>query len=266
MYPVLMRWGPVAIYSYGLALVVAFLVGTWLAGRAADALPRELVAITPSQTVDLTCVSLLGGIAGARVFYVLLYWNIFMRYPQEILALWHGGLVWYGGLFGSVLIGWGYVRVKGLSALRVADHLAPFLALGHAIGRLGCFLNGCCYGKPTASWYGIWLPGYAEAVLPTQAFEMAGLLVIFLGLRQLQRPAVLMQRGRISGLYLLSYAILRFIIEALRGDQVVWWAGLTLQQFVSLFVLAGGIVLLVISANGGGQRGPRGTTVRKANV
>jgi phosphatidylglycerol:prolipoprotein diacylglycerol transferase len=240
--------GPVQLHSYAVLMAAAFLIGTWLASQAAEMRAPAYRALTASQVIDLTGVALIGGLAGARVYYVLLYWSVFKRHPEEILAFWHGGLIWYGALFGSVGAGWVYVRLKRLSSLRVADHMAPFMALGHAIGRLGCFMQGCCYGRATQAWWGVRLPGHPEPVIPTQLLEMTGLLGLFVLLRQGQRHGTLLQYpGRASGWFLISYALLRGAIESLRGDQVVWWAGLTLQQLVSVGVGVGGLVLLAVS-------------------
>jgi phosphatidylglycerol:prolipoprotein diacylglycerol transferase len=201
------------------------------------------MAITAEQVVDFSCLSLLGGILGARLFYVILQWEFFMSSPQEMPAIWRGGLVWYGGFLGGTLAGWFYVRAKRLVFLRVMDQFIPFLVLGHAIGRVGCFLNGCCYGKPTGTWCGLVLPGQATAVLPTQLFESLGLLVLYLVLRRLQRGAFLSRPGRLFSLYLMSYAALRFLMEFLRGDQTAFWAGLTLQQLIGLGLFVIGLGL-----------------------
>ena len=244
MHPVLLTFGPFTLYSYGAMMVAAFLVTLWLARQAARRLPPELAAITGEQLVDFICYSLLGGIIGGRLFFVLLQWRWFLQSPLEIIALWHGGLVFYGGLFGGLLTGWWYLCSRGLHWLRVLDQFIPFGVLGHAIGRIGCFFNGCCYGKPSSAWCAVVFPGHEEAVLPTQLFEAAGLCLLFLALRRLQQPAVLRHPGRVFGAYLAGYGLLRFILEYVRGDQSVWWAGLTLQQVISIGVVGVGVWLV----------------------
>lgn len=229
MHPVLVELGPFTVYTYGAMMVLAFIASTWLAAKAARRLPPAERAISAEQIPDFSCVSLLGGIVGGRLFYVLLQWELFARAPQEALAIWHGGLVWYGGFLGGVAAGWLYARAKGLSFLRVLDQFIPFLALGHAIGRIGCFLNGCCYGKP--------------GVPPPQLLESAGLFAIFALLRSFQRGPVRRYPGRLFGVYLVLYAALRTGIEGLRGDQSIVWAGLTLQQLISVGVLIVGCLL-----------------------
>ena len=137
MHPILLKLGPVTIYSYGAMMVAAFLLVTFLSRRAARELPPTFVAITPTQLVDFTCIALLGGILGARAFFIALRWEDFLRVPAEIPALWHGGLVWYGGFFGGLLSAWGYTRTHHLGFVRVMDQFMPFVALGHAVGRIG---------------------------------------------------------------------------------------------------------------------------------
>ena len=249
MHPILLRVGPFTLYSYGAMLVVAFLTSTWLAGRAARQLPSKLRAINAEQLVDFFCVALLGGILGGRLLYVALHWAYFAQAPLELLAIWHGGLVWYGGFVGGFLGGWLYARRHRLVFLRVLDQGIPFLVLGHAMGRVGCFLNGCCYGKPTDAWCGVIFPGQTVALLPTQLFETVGLLILYVVLRRLQQPSLLRSPGRVFGVYLVSYGVLRFVLEWFRGDQVSSWMGLTLQQLISVVVSIVGLMLLLRAVN-----------------
>ncbi|PIQ83319.1 MAG: prolipoprotein diacylglyceryl transferase [Candidatus Omnitrophica bacterium CG11_big_fil_rev_8_21_14_0_20_63_9] len=247
MHPILLKLGPFTLYTYGAMLVLAFAVSTWLGARTARQLPQELVAITSDQLLDFTAVLLFGGLFGARFLYVVLRWEEFAAAPQHIIALWEGGLVWYGGFAGGVLASWLYVRSHRLSWLRVADQVVPFLALGHAIGRIGCFLNGCCYGKPVDGCCGVLFPGHQTPVVPTQLLESLGLFAIYLWLRGRQ-PGILRSPGRSFGGYLLLYGLLRFGIEYLRGDQTAWWMGLTLQQLISLgMLLVGGTLWFQVS-------------------
>ena len=243
MHPILLRLGPVTLYAYGVALAAAFLTATGLAARTVRRLGAAVQPLTEPAMVSFCYCALLGGIAGGRLFYVVLHWEVFQFSWGEIPALWEGGLVWYGGFLGGVAAGWLYCRLNRLSFLPVVDLLAPFIALGHAIGRIGCFLNGCCYGKATTAWCGVVFPGHDTPVLPTQLFETVGLLVVSLAVRRLQTPERLRHPGRVFGAYLIGYAVLRFFLEGLRGDQPIWWAGLTLQQAVSLGVLVGGALL-----------------------
>ena len=133
------------------------------------------------------------------------------------------------------------MRMRRRPLLRAIDQLIPFVALGHGIGRIGCFLNGCCYGKPTEAWYGV------GQRIPTQLIE-AALLVGFYGLlRALQRPTMLRQPGRLFGIYLVSYALIRFLVEYARGDQTLLWNLWTLPQLMSLVAALVGLFLIIRS-------------------
>ena len=245
MHPILLKIGPITLYTYGAMLVLAFSLATWLACRILREWPPELRLLRREQVVDLSCMALLGGIAGGRLFFVGLHWRFFLDEPQYLLALWQGGLVWYGGFFGGVGAAWLYARRHRVPFRWVLDLFAPVLALGHAVGRVGCFLNGCCYGKVTDAWCGIILPGESRPVFPTQLAESLGLLFLYIALRIVQQPRVLSGRpGRVFGFYLTGYAVLRFILENYRGDQTVFWAGLTLQQLISIGLALVGLAMM----------------------
>lgn len=247
MHPILLTLGPFTVYSYGVALVAAYLLGTCLAIRHARRLPPTSCALPPDQVTDVCLAGLLSGILGGRLFYILAAWEYFRNRPLEWPAIWHGGLVWYGGFFGGLLGSWWYVRRRHLAFLPVVDQLIPVIALGHALGRLGCFFNGCCYGVPTQAWYGVQFPGHATAVVPTQLMEAGGLVLLaaLLWWRQ-RRPA---RPGQLFGLYLMGYALLRAAVEVFRGDQPRV-AGWTLPQCISFGLAAAGLVLWVRSWRG----------------
>ena len=240
---ILLQFGPLTIYSYGVMLVAAFLVVTWLMEQDAKRLPPLRVALKPPQIVDMACLVMLGGVLGARLLFIVKYWDMFRVYPWEMPAIWHGGLIWYGGFFGGLLTAAVYARVLGVSFLRMVDQYIPYIPLAHAIGRLGCFLNGCCYGKITHAWYGVTFPGHPGPRIPTQIIEAVLLFALCIALRRLQRTSVMDYLGRIFALDLFSYGLMRFAVEFLRGDQKVVWFGLTVQQDVSLVLVAAGALL-----------------------
>ncbi len=229
MHPVLVTVGPFTVYTYGALLVAAFLAATGLSRRAARELPPAQRAISSDELVDFTCWTLLGGLIGGRLWYVAANRDFFMRDPLELIALWHGGLVFYGGLLGGLAAGGLYLRSRRLNFLRVMDQFIPFGVLGHAIGRIGCWFNGCCFGK--SPW------------LPSQLIESFGLVMLFVLLRGLQRPSVLRHPGRLFGLYLAGYAALRFGVEYTRGDNAPAAMGLTVPQLVSVALFLAGIAL-----------------------
>jgi len=239
MHPILFQIGPISIYSYGAAIVVAFLVAIYLSRRAA-----KEVNISQDIIVDSALIMLFSGILGARLLYVIINLKDYMENPIEILMLQHGGLAFYGGAITAFLAEVIYIKVKRLSIYKIGDILIPYIALGQAIGRIGCFLNGCCFGKPTDSMFGVVFPDIYYAVHPTQIYSSLGLLVLYGFLRFLQKTKVK------DGMVLISYGLLystgRFLIEFIRGDNIVEIFGLTFSQFVSAVIFIVCAILFII--------------------
>ena len=240
MHPILFRFGPFHLYSYGLMLAVGFLTASALASRRAAA-----AGLDPNRIQTLSLVVLVAGLIGARSVYVILNWELFRSDPLEILRLDHGGLVFYGGLAAGLLAGLSYIRKAALPLLRTVDLMIPPLVIAHAIGRLGCFFNGCCYGKPTSlPWAFVFLPDGLPRH-PTQLYESGALLLIFFVLKN-------RERGRAApGVLLLTYGFLygawRFCVEFLRGDNPILAWNLTLFQWISLPLAMGCGLLLWMS-------------------
>lgn len=234
MYPIICRFAFINIYAYGVMLAVAWIISTWLAERLAyaEALPRGLIN-------DLALLVFIFGIIGARFLYVLLHWQFYLHHPLEIIMLHHGGLSWFGGLIFGLGAGIVYLNVKRQDIWRVLDIVAPFVALGQAIGRIGCLLNGCCYGRPSA--WGLYFPVHEQILIPTQIYSSLSLLFIFVLLRFYQTTAH--QKGKVFILYLILYSLKRFFMEFWRGDVYVIWAGLSLFQIFSLVILIFSILI-----------------------
>ena len=144
MHPILFHLGSFPVHSYGVMMALAFVFGLWTATRA-----RRREKISGETIADVTLWIMIGGILGARTVYVATYWNDeFAGQPiSEIFMIRHGGLVFYGGLIGAIIAGAIYLRWKKLPLWKIADVLAPSIALGSVFGRIGCLLNGCCYGR-----------------------------------------------------------------------------------------------------------------------
>ena len=174
MHPIAFKLGGLAIHWYGVMVALGFLAGLWTASRRA-----LRTGIAAEKIIDLGPWLILGAIVGARGLYVISYWReSFAGQPfGEIFAVWHGGLVYYGGLIGASLAGLLYTRLKKLPLGKVADILAPSIALGHVFGRIGCLLNGCCYGRAcTLPWAIQFPPGNplnapTYPVHPTEVYE-----------------------------------------------------------------------------------------------
>jgi len=157
VHPEIAQWGILHLRSYGLMLAMAFLVGTWIALREA----RRL-ALDQDKVVNVVLVVLVASVLGARALFVLEHVQEFRREWGSVFAVWQGGLTLYGGVVAGTVAGLVAARKMGLPMWSVADALTPSLALGTALGRVGCYFNGCCYGQPTSMPWGV--------VFPTDSF------------------------------------------------------------------------------------------------
>lgn len=249
MHPVLLHIGPFTVYAFGVALAFAFLAGTWCAQQTMLRAQRlgARVVLTPSQVADFVFWLLLGSLVGARMLYILANHEYYLASPREIFAVWHGGLIFYGGLAGGWLAAGWYLRRHRLPMSQILDLFTPALALGQSIGRVGCFLNGCCYGKPTGHAWGVRFPWSDAPRYPTQLFESAATLLFAIlfsawifSRRVWERPA----HGRVALTYVLVYAAWRFGIEYLRGDNPPLTLGLNFPQWVSVGVIAASLAWL----------------------
>jgi phosphatidylglycerol:prolipoprotein diacylglycerol transferase len=220
-------------------LIIGFLLGLWRAVRAG-----RRAGIAPERVADTALVVLISGIVGARALYLLLQvprdgWRVFAEFPR----IWEGGLSFHGGLIAAVAAGAIYLRAKKTPFLRMADVMAPSAAIAYAFARVGCFLNGCCYG--TASnlpWAVNFCDPTTHSVTgprhPAQLYASAASMVIFVILtriERLHRPA-----GFVFFWYLFLYSVYRFAIEFVRRGATadVWLFGLTQAQVVSVVGIA----------------------------
>jgi phosphatidylglycerol:prolipoprotein diacylglycerol transferase len=228
MYPTICRIGPLSIYSYGAMLAAAFLAASWLAREKA-----KTAGMNPELIFNLSFTALIAGVIGSRLLYVVLRAGYYLENPWEIFQIWQGGLSWFGGLGLGVIAAVLYIRKNRLPVYATFDLLVPFLALGQSIGRIGCLLNGCCYGRE-AGW-GLYFPVHSRILIPTQVFSSLALLFLFLILRALlERPH---KDGQVLFTYLFLYSVGRFIIEFWRADNPIVAFGLTSFQLISIAVL-----------------------------
>ena len=231
-------------------MAAAFLAGLWTATRRA-----KRVNVSPDTITDVTMWLLVGSIMGARFVYVTTYWKQeFANGPfSEVFMIQHGGQVFYGGLIGAAVTSIAYLYWKKLPVWKIADILAPSIALGSVFGRMGCLLNGCCYGRECSlPWAITFPPGHethpkglpAVPVHPTEIYDALLNLLLYLGLAWLFRRKKF--DGQIIALYLMGYAICRSIVEFFRGDYPPdhIHAGLfTSAQVLSVPIFIAGIVL-----------------------
>ena len=236
MYPVICQIGPFTIYSYGLMLVLAFIASSTLASFQA-----KKQNINPEIIFNLSFLSLFVGIFGARFFYIIQNLDYYIKEPLEIIMLQHGGLSWFGGLISAIISGTIYLKKKKLSTYKIFDLIVPFVALGQAIGRIGCLLNGCCFGK--ISKFGLYFKVHKLVLVPTQIYSSLTLVFIFIILRFLQdRPH---RTGQILYTYFLLYSVKRFFIEFWRADHGIIHFGLTLFQMISIAIFCLSILKLL---------------------
>ncbi len=243
MHPVLIRIGPLTIHTYGFLIAIGFLVALWIAVTQAK---RE--GIPAVRITDLGFYILLSAIIGSRLFFVLINAGHYINHPLDMLKIWEGGLVFYGGLLLAVPVTVWYARKTGLDLWRTADIFAPSIAIGHVFGRLGCFAAGCCHGRAADDlpWGVIFTDPECLAptnmpLHPTQLYESGGELLIFVTLILARNRKSF--DGQLFIIYLILYAILRFIVEFFRGDagRGFIMGGLSVSQGISMLLLAAGL-------------------------
>ena len=257
MHPVLLNlpFG-ISIKAYGLMMMLGFLAATWWAMHRA----RQVKA-DPDVILNLGFISLVSGIVGARLFYVIFYdWNLYMQNPLKIFAVWEGGIVIYGAIILGGLALYLYLRKKPVNHKALFDIIGLSLLIGIGFGRIGCLGFGCCYGKPTGS-PGIlglvfpkespaWLDQVAHGLIgpdspcsqpvwPTQIISSAGLFLMFFVLFLVYRRKKF--DGEIVSLVFICYGVGRFCIEFLRINPK--YGPFSAAQWTSLLLVLLGIFL-----------------------
>src|SRR6266852_6764088 len=264
MYPRLFELGPITVYTYGVLLAAAYLFGLKLAMVRAKA--RDLDA---NRVLDLGIYIIISALIGAKLLLLVTDFRAFTADPRELLSLARSGGVFYGGLILAVVVALVYIRRAGLPLWTTCDVFAPGIALGHVVGRFGCLFAGCCYGKPTSMPWGItFTDPFAAANVgtpldrplhPTQLYEASAetlILIILLATESRGRRFA----GRTFWLYMLLYAISRFIVEIFRGDPRGNVGIFSTSQFISVLLAPLAIAMLVYLSR---ARVPAPTQTRK---
>jgi len=256
MHPIAFQIGPLTINWYGVLVALAFLIGLWTASRRS---PRA--GIAPEKIADLGPWLIVGAIVGSRSLYVISYWREdFADKPLwEIFMIRHGGLVFYGGLIGAALACVLFVQFKKLPLWKIAGITAPSIALGFAIGRFGCLMNGCCYGRHCDLPWAIHFPKdhatSGDAVHPTQIYDALFALGLSFALAWLFRRRKF--DGQVFAAFLVGYAVCRSVTELFRGDYAQYYFGgwVTPAHLVSMWILLAGLFLFWFLPRQGAKRG-----------
>jgi len=265
MYPRLFELGPITVYTYGVLLAAAYLLGLQLARVRAQA--RGLDA---NRVLDLGIYIIIAALVGAKLLLFVTDFDAFRANPRELLTLARSGGVFYGGLILAVAVALVYIRKIGLPLWTTCDVFAPGIAVGHVVGRFGCLFAGCCYGKPTTMPWGItFRDPFAQANVgtplnqplhPTQLYEAGAeliILIILLTTERKGRP----YPGRTFWLYMLLYAVSRFVIEFYRGDDRGNVGIFSTSQFISILLAPLAIGMLMYLAR---QSAPEPKRARRA--
>jgi phosphatidylglycerol:prolipoprotein diacylglycerol transferase len=260
VHPIAFQLGPVTIHWYGVMIALAFLAGLWTA-----TLRTRRENISGEKIADVTLWLMVGAIVGARFVYVATYWREqFADQPfREVFMIQHGGLVFYGGFIGAAIAGFIYIRWKNMPLWKTVDVLAPSVALGSVFGRIGCLLNGCCYGRPTDLPWGLTFTNpqaheFSGTPLniplhPTEIYDALLNLALYGFLAWLFRRKKF--DGQIFATYLICYAITRSITEYFRGDytNLHYHLGLTPAQWIGVPIFVAGLALAAVLSRRGLQ-------------
>lgn len=255
MHRILFQIGNLTVYSYGAMISLAVLVAAIFMSRESA---RE--GIDPDHVLEAIIAAVIGGLLGARILYVLLNWEQFRGRWQDIFFARFEGLTFYGALFGGIFALLLWCRWRKVNFFKLTDLAAPYLALGYAFGRIGCFLNGCCYGRVSVVPWGVAIPAVDSLPRhPVQLYAAGGAVIIFIILKLLQRSRPYIGFNLVALCAL--YGVLRFTTEFFR-EEVILWMGLTLAQMFSLglTVVSLSVMLYLFSAS---PRKSKKSTVRK---
>jgi phosphatidylglycerol:prolipoprotein diacylglycerol transferase len=271
VYPELFKLGPVTVYTYGVLLAAAYLLGLKLAMVRAKAR-----GLDPNRALDLGIAIIISALVGAKLLLLLVDFDRFRQNPSDLFSIVRSGGVFYGGLIAAVAVAFWYMWRHRMPLWTTCDVFAPGIALGHAVGRLGCLMAGCCYGRPTTVPWAITFTNPAAAanvgtplgiaLHPTQLYEAAAealILVLLLVTEKKGRPF----EGRTFWSYMVLYGVSRFVIEFFRGDERgIVFSTISTSQFISLILVPLAIGMLIYLSRQSSEPLPVGArAVRRAS-
>ncbi len=252
MHPILLEiplgFKTIPLHTYGFMIAIGFLLGVSTIRKLA-----EKSAIKPDLVADLAFWLLMTGFLGARILFIITRFDYFMQNPLEIVKVWEGGLVFFGGLISATAYAMYFFVKHKLNPWKMIDILSPGLVIAHAFGRLGCLGAGCCYGRPTDLPWGIRLtselvdtPLRGIPLHPTQLYESSSLFILYAGLLYIFRTKKF--DGQVGLTYFMLYPIIRSIVEIFRGDSIRGFViedWVSTSQFISFFVFLGALGVLI---------------------
>lgn len=244
MHPIAFQIGSLTVRWYGVMAALGFICAMFLLE-----FNRRFAKVSKDQCSTLLFLAMVTGILGARIFYVVQFFHQYKNNLWGIIRIDQGGLVFYGGFLLALLSLVVYSKIRKLDFIRVLDIFVPALAAAHGLGRIGCFLNGCCYGRATTLWWGVKAPAGSmleEAagslpVHPVQLLEAGENFILCVFFCWLLRKV---KRGVTTGVYIAIYGVLRFFNETLRGDNVLY-AKLTPAQWIGMLLFFAGCGLVI---------------------
>ena len=246
MDPVFFSIGSFSIRWYGFLAAMGF-----LAALLIIQINRRYAKLSSDQVSNIVMLGMISGVVGARIFYVAQNWSFYSAHPSAIIRIDQGGLVFYGGFILAFILVVLYVRkVCRADVVRVLDVMAPALAAAHSLGRIGCFFNGCCYGKPAQIFWAMAYPAGSEPyrkygslpLHPVQIYEALLNIILAAILFYIVRKC---RRGTAMASYIFAYGVLRFVDEFFRGDHSDFVQGFTPAQVIGFGMIPLGIVLLI---------------------
>ncbi|HOL21521.1 MAG TPA: prolipoprotein diacylglyceryl transferase [bacterium] len=234
MHPEFLRIGSFVIYWYGVFVAAGVLVGSIIFQKTA-----YKQGYSPQLISNLLFWVVVWGLLGGRFLHILVHISYYYRNPFDIIRIRNGGLAVEGAVITAFIFLIIYSRIKKFNLKEMLDIVALSTPLGQAIGRIGCFLNGCCYGKPTEILTGVKFPFSAERVHPTQLYYSALYILLFFFLNALYRKRL--KQGMVFSCYMLGFSLIRYLVDMLRGDLSPTFTGLYPTQVMAIVLFIIGV-------------------------
>ncbi|MCM8777861.1 MAG: prolipoprotein diacylglyceryl transferase [Candidatus Omnitrophica bacterium] len=238
MHPEFLKIGSFVIYWYGVFVAAGVLVGGFIFQKTSY---RQ--GYSPQFISNLLFFVVIWGLLGGRALHILVHLSYYYRNPFDIIRIRNGGLAVEGAVITVLIFLNIYSRIKKFNTREMLDIIALSTPLGQAIGRLGCFLNGCCYGRPTGIFSGVKFPFSAEKVHPTQLYYSALYILLFFFLKSLYKRRL--KPGIVFSSYILGFSLIRYLVDMLRGDLSPTFTGLYPTQVVAIVLFIIGVTSLL---------------------